>query len=282
MVQPYVAYEFTLAPLEPTREILIAELAQLDFESFEETENGLLAYVPQVDDPKEAIDQIQILEQLGSAITYTRKIIPPKNWNAVWERDFKPVHISDQCVIRAPFHAATSCQYEIVIQPKMSFGTGHHATTTLMLQRLLELDVAGKKVLDMGTGTGVLGILANKMGAQAIDALDIDSWSFENAKENCALNGCTEVEVQLGDIDTVPAKEYDLILANINRNVLLHHIPHYAALLAPNGVLLMSGFYEKDLAALEEIANFNGLLLEKYSVTNDWTAALFKPQASTK
>jgi ribosomal protein L11 methyltransferase len=275
MVRPYLAYTFTISPLEPTREILVAELAQLGFESFEETATGLLAYIPE-DEAPENISELYVVQQAKNSIRYTTETIAPKNWNAQWEADFKPVHVGDRCVIRAPFHPEPSCDYDVVIQPKMSFGTGHHETTELMVQLLLDTDCSGKKVLDMGTGTGVLAILAEKMGAASVAAFDIDSWSYENSKENCTLNHCTKVEVHLGDTTAVTATDFDIIIANINRNVLLQQLPDYAKRLRPSGVLLLSGFYLNDLQVLKEKATFNGLKWEHHIVKNDWTAAIFR------
>lgn len=232
-------------------EILTAELADYPFESFAAEGGVLKAYIPQLQlvDCKGEVDAL--LDRYGVA---SRRYISieTQNWNALWEQNFSPVDVDGRLLIRAPFHpAAAEGMAEVVIMPKMSFGTGHHATTCLMAGALLDLDVAGRRVLDMGSGTGVLAIVAAKRGAASVDAVDIDEWADANCRENCAANGVADrVHPELGDVRRIAGRHYDLILANINRNILLADMPAYAAALDAGGELLLSGFLEPDVAIL--------------------------------
>lgn len=224
----YWEYAFTVKPIQPGSDILIAELGALGFESFVETGEGILAYINKEDWEEHLLDSLIILKNPEFQCSYQKREIAQQNWNAVWESSFEPILVGDQCVVRAPFHPRSKVVYDIVIAPKMSFGTGHHETTFMMLQHILEQDFKGKSVLDMGSGTGVLSILAEKMGAARIDAIDIDHWCYVNALENVELNQCKKIKVHKGDATLLLGRKYDTILANINRNILIKDIPIYA------------------------------------------------------
>jgi ribosomal protein L11 methyltransferase len=272
----YLEYRFSVLPSEPGTEILIAELAEAGFESFVETEDGVTAYIQKGDWNEEILNDIQILHSNEFEISFTSELIDQVNWNEEWERNFEPIEITDTCVVRAPFHKNYKLPYEIIIEPKMSFGTGHHETTHMMLEFLLETDMQGKTVLDMGCGTAVLAILAEMRGASMIDAIDIDQWCVENSRENVARNNCTHIDVFLGDGSWLKDEDtYDIIIANINRNILLHDIPAYAYSLKKGGTLLLSGFYSEDLGIITEACNKLQLLYVENKERNNWVAAKF-------
>ncbi len=272
----YIEYDFTIAPLQPGSEILMAELGELEFESFVEDDSGLQAYIKKEYWNPDIIKKVRILSNPEFEIKFSIKEVEPRNWNATWEQDFMPIQIGSQCVVRAPFHPQAQVAYDIVIAPKMSFGTGHHETTQMMLQHVLNRDVAGKSVLDMGCGTGVLAILAAMKGASPVDAIDIDPWSYVNARENVLRNAQDHIRVLEGDSSILPDQTYTIILANINRNILLEDIPVYAQHLNPAGTLILSGFYLKDLPLISEKCAQNGLLLQEELEQNNWVAAVFK------
>ncbi len=259
-------------------DILIAELAEIGYESFVETEDGVDAYVQAMLFNESRIQEIVQKYQPQTAIVYSYNTSERKNWNEEWEKNYQPIRIKDLCLVRASFHPAdASFPYEIIINPKMSFGTGHHETTAQMLESQLEIPHQGKQVLDVGCGTGILSVMASKLNAAIVDAFDIDDWAVENAIENAQLNNCPNVHVQKGTIQEVKlASAYDIILANINRNVLLNEIPKYAALLPGQGWLLVSGFYEKDLEDIEKIAAQNSLKKVRQKVKNQWMAVVFQ------
>jgi len=275
MAEVYIEYTFHIKPLQPGVDILIAQLGELDFESFSETDDGLQAYILEAHDKDNLLEDIQILHNLEFSISHTRSRIEPTNWNAEWERNFEPIEVDGKCTVRAPFHPKTDMEYDIVIVPKMSFGTGHHATTHLMIKHLLRLDLQHKKVLDMGCGTGILAILAAMRGAKAIDAIDNDRWCYENALENVERNGTPQVRVKLGDATLLGGKSYDVIIANINRNILLADIPAYASCLNETGILLLSGFYTEDIPALTEVCNPQGINFIMNFEKNNWVACKF-------
>jgi len=258
----YLELTINVTPKEPWTEIIIADLADKGFESFVETDEGLLAYAKSSDINVENPILGTILNETDLNFNYQMevKIIPHQNWNAVWEADFKPVVVEEYCTILAPFHDQSNITgMPIIIQPKMSFGTGHHQTTWMMSKALFELDFQPKTVLDMGTGTGVLAFISEKLGAERIVAVDIEDWSVENTIENAERNECTKIEAICGDIDKVPDLGYDLILANINKNILKAHLPSYSNLLKRGGTLLLSGFFESDADELLAVANPLGL-----------------------
>ena len=251
-------------------EILTAELADFPFESFE-TEGGLLkAYIPAVRLSGCKTDVDALLARRGVEGRYA--VIPTQNWNASWESDFPPVDVEGRLRIRAPFHdPAPAGEMEAVVLPRMSFGTGHHATTWFMSRAVLGLGVAGRTGLDMGSGTGVLAIVAAKCGAAHVDAVDIDDWADENCRENVAANGVADrVEPMLGDVGRIAGRRYDFILANINRNVLVADMPAYAAALDAGGWLLMSGILEADVAPLSEAARAAGFSVTGHALRDGW------------
>lgn len=262
----YIEVTINLTPRMPWSDILIAELADLGFESFVETVTGIQAYAP------ESIGNVAaILQQTSLATTnevtveMTTAVIAHQNWNAQWEADFEPVIVDDRLAILAPFHdeSAFQNQHKIIIQPQMSFGTGHHQTTFLMSQFLMDLEPVPQHILDMGTGTGVLAILAEKRGCSDIVAVDIESWSVENTKENAVRNQCSHITALEGDVDCLTGRKFDMILANINKNILKAHLPAYAELLKENGLLYLSGFFFSDVTELTaEAAKSNFTVLE--------------------
>ena len=273
----FLEFSFVISPLQPASEILMAELGQFPFESFLETQGGLNAYIKKEDFKEEFLDGIQILSHPDFKIEYTRQEIQQQNWNANWEAHFDAIKIGVDCMVRAPFHEKDpQVNYDIEIMPKMSFGTGHHETTRMMLEHLLEQQLDGLSVLDMGSGTGVLAILAAMKGAAHVDAIDIDPWSYLNAKENVQRNGQAHINVYEGDAGVLGSRNYDLILANINRNILLSDIPSYARHLNAKGRLILSGYYESDQSLITDVCEAAGLQLYKKASNNNWVATVFK------
>jgi ribosomal protein L11 methyltransferase len=268
----YIEYNFTVYPKEPTTEILIAELGLAGFESFVENENGVTAYIQKDDWNAEVLKGIFILTSDEFSIEYEQKEIEQTNWNAEWEKNFQPIQVDDLVSIRAPFHKNPNLKYDIVIEPKMSFGTGHHETTHMMVQHLLQLGLENKKVLDMGCGTGILAIFAEMRGANPTDAIDIDNWCYQNSLENVERNNCHHISVFEGDSSLLVNKKYDLIIANINRNILLMDIRIYAGCLNDNGILLLSGFYQDDIPMIDQEVSKYGLKLETVIERNNWVA----------
>ncbi len=276
MSEAYREISFTIDPLAAARDILIAELSLLPYESFLETEEGLKAYIREVDFDEQALSKLNILESAEIKIEFQTKLIPEENWNAKWEGQFNPILVDDLCYVRAPFHETRDVAYEIEIMPKMSFGTGHHETTFLMIRQMLQMDISAKKVLDMGCGTGVLAILACKMGAEEVRAIDIDTWSFENARENAERNACSHISVEQGDAVLLKGdKTYGIILANINRNVLVTDIPVYASRLKKEGCLLLSGFYVEDMESITSVCELAGLRMENFLEKHNWVSAKY-------
>lgn len=273
----YVRCTLELEPLQPATDIFIASLSELGFESFEETEKGLKAYIQEPQWDEAAFLGIPFFHNEAWKVNSRWEIVEPENWNAVWERDYKPIHVGDRCMVRAPFHPQPlGVEFDIVISPKMSFGTGHHQTTRLMLDYLLDLNVAGASVLDVGTGTGVLAILCGLKGAQHITGIDIDPWSVENAVENAERNGQNEIEVLEGSMDRVSGRQFDVVLANINRNALTEMMAAFSGVLREGGRLLISGFYQEDLPSLQQKAAEHGLVYGSFRVSDLWTAAYFE------
>ncbi|HRB71816.1 MAG TPA: 50S ribosomal protein L11 methyltransferase [Flavobacterium sp.] len=272
MQNNYIGYHFSVEPKELGSEILIAELGETAFESFIETENGLSAYVQKELWNENILDDIQILHSEEFTISYTIEEIEQVNWNEEWEKNFEPIDIDGICQIRAPFHEKNDAQYDIVIEPKMSFGTGHHETTFMMAQHLLETDVTGMKTLDMGCGTAILAILAEMRGAQPIDAIDIDNWCYLNSIENAERNNCKHITVYEGDASLLVDQQYDLIIANINRNILLNDMQAYVDRLNKGGILLLSGFYEEDIPFIDASCTEKGLTYVKKFQKNNWVS----------
>jgi len=281
--------ELTLTVAPDYADILTAELAELGYESFVETDEGLNAYITEADFDEESVQQLIARYAPQTAIAYTVTSLEKRNWNAEWERDYASIEVADKVRVRASFHEQDErFQYDIVINPKMSFGTGHHETTAMMLEHQLLFDIAGKTVLDIGCGTGILAILAAKMGAKAVLAFDIEEWAVENARENADLNDCPQLTVFQGTIaninppdnvlDWTPAL-FDVVLANINRNVLLAEIPIYTDLIKLGGYLLVSGFYEQDAVDIERRATACGLQPVQGMTTNRWTSLVYQKPA---
>lgn len=268
----YIEYNFTVSPKEPATEILIAELGNVGFESFVENENGVTAYIQKSEWSHTILEDIFVINSDEFSIEYNQKEVEQTNWNAEWEKNFSPIQVDDLVSIRAPFHENPNLKYDIVIEPKMSFGTGHHETTHMMVQHLLQLYLENKKVLDMGCGTGILAIFAEMKGAKPLDAIDIDNWCYENSLENVTRNNCSNISVYEGDSALLANKKYDVIIANINRNILLMDIKVYANCLNDNGVLLLSGFYQEDIPIIDaEVSRYN-LKLDTFIERNNWVA----------
>lgn len=277
MEYQYTAYKFTISPQQPGTEILLAELGEKDFESFEETDNGLIAYIQQHLDHEDILNDIRILQSNDFTINYTKEKITQVNWNEEWEKNFSPIDVDGICYVRAPFHTTKNADYEIVIEPKMSFGTGHHETTYLMMKYLLKLDVKDKTVLDMGCGTAILAILAMMKGGKQADAIDIDRWCYENSLENIEKNNIQNITVIEGDASVLPtASKYELVIANINRNILLADISQYVKTMKANSDILFSGFYTEDIADIKAEAERNGLVFVDSMEKNNWVALHFQ------
>ncbi|MBI9033304.1 MAG: 50S ribosomal protein L11 methyltransferase [Bacteroidales bacterium] len=271
----YIELNCTINPIEPFRDLLVAELAEIGFESFVETDNGLQAYIIEADFDESKIMSLNVFDLPLCSIEYSFKPIVEQNWNAVWESNYEAVLIADQCYVRAPFHEAIpEVKYDIVIEPKMSFGTAHHPTTSLMTEFVLELDLDNKSFLDMGCGTGLLAILAAKRGAKPVSAIDIDEWAYENSIENCERNQVEYIDVLKGGAEVIEGS-FDIILANINRNILLNDMHHYTDHITAKGTLILSGFYEHDLAMIQEKAEGLGYEYQNHKIKNNWVAAKF-------
>lgn len=271
----YTEYNFTISPPNPGTEILMAQLAQVGFDSFEETNTGVKAYISSEENRKTVLDDIQILKSPEFEISFQTQSIQQKNWNAKWESQFQPIEVDGICQIRASFHTKKEMDFNVVINPKMAFGTGHHATTHLMVQFLLKENLTGKTVLDMGCGTGILAILADMKNAKHIDAIDIDEWSYENTLENADLNNCENISVYEGDAKLLKAKKYNVVFANINRNILLRDIGTYSKGLCENGILFLSGFYEADLPSIQKRCEKFGLRYETHKKRDGWVAVKY-------
>ncbi len=269
--------QVSIAASADIAEILMAELAEIGFDIFEENSKGIDAFCLE-----SLFDEAQMKEifdryiGLGS-IDYTLQKIEKQNWNEVWETNYEPIRISDKVFIRASFHEPEAgFQLDIVINPKMSFGTGHHETTSLMVENLFSIDLNGKTVLDAGTGTGILAFVANKLGASKVRGFDIDDWSVENSIENAALNNCEDIPFVKGTIREEDATTYDVLIANINRNILLDEMEEYGNRLVSGGYLLLSGFYTQDVSTLEKKAASFGIQKIKSLEKNNWVSMLLK------
>ncbi|AFL79931.1 ribosomal protein L11 methylase [Aequorivita sublithincola DSM 14238] len=271
----YIEYDFKVTPLQPGTEILIAELGYAGFESFVETEVGVTAYIQKDEWNETILEDVNILDSEEFKIKYTSSEIEQVNWNEEWEKNFDPIEVDGKCTVRAPFHPKRNFEYEIVIEPKMSFGTGHHETTFMMLQFILENDFEGKTVLDIGCGTAVLAILAEMRGASKLDAIDIDDWCVENSLENIQRNNCEDISVFLGDASLLSGRKYNVIIANINRNILLNDMETYRNSLNDGGELYLSGFYIEDLPTITETCNNLGFTFVENKEKNRWVAAKF-------
>ncbi|WP_196890897.1 50S ribosomal protein L11 methyltransferase [Aureivirga marina] len=276
MNEIYIEYDFKVNPVIPGNEILIAELGMVGFESFVENEEGFKAYIQKKEWNENIMEEISILNSEMFTISYEVKEIEQVNWNEEWEKNFEPIQVADLVSVRAPFHENPNLKYDIVIEPKMSFGTGHHETTNLMIQQLIDLELENKKVLDMGCGTGILAIFAEMKGAQPIDAIDIDNWCYENSLENVERNNCKHISVYEGEASLLEGKSYDVIIANINRNILLNDIKTYEKCLNEGGILLLSGFYTEDIPMMDEKASNLGMKLDRTLELNNWVSLKYK------
>lgn len=270
--------EFKISCSEPFREILIAELSEVGFDSFMETDEGIDAYIQEDLIDREAYQEIIDRYREAGSIVVTEGKMPKVNWNEEWEKNYDPIFVADQVYVRASFHKPRpEFKYEIHINPKMSFGTGHHATTFLMLSHQLSVVHSAKRVLDIGAGTGILAIMAHKLGATAIDAFDIDEWCVENGNENFDLNQMPHVRMGKGTVREVkPQGEFDIVLANINKNVLLEEMEIYEGLIIKGGKLLLSGFYQHDVTDVQNKAASFGLSLLNQKTKDNWAALIFE------
>ncbi len=269
----------TVSPAEPGREILISDLSDIDFEGFLETEEGVEAYIEESELDMTKVEEIfNRLREAEFEVSCTTSVAEEKNWNEEWEKNFDAVEIKDLCRIRAPFHESKAgFKKEILIMPKMSFGTGHHATTSMMVENLMTVKTEGP-LLDMGSGTAVLAIVARKLGVEDVTAIDIDEWAFENAPDNCELNDINDIVILKGDASLLGKKKFNTVLANINRNVLLEDIPVYASVLNKNGQLFVSGFYVEDLPMIQDVAVRSGFIFNGNLTQNNWVSARFTKQ----
>ena len=268
----YLGYHFTVEPKDMGSEILVAELGELPFESFIESDFGVTAYIQKQFWNETILEEVQILNSPEFIISYTIEEIEQVNWNEEWEKNFEAIDVDGKCHVRAPFHPKTNAEFDIIIEPKMSFGTGHHETTHMMIQHLLETDVAEMKTLDMGCGTAILAILAEMKGAKPIDAIDIDNWCYLNSIENAERNNCKNITVYEGDAAILKDKKYDLIIANINRNILLNDMQSYVDCLNPKGTILFSGFYTEDIPFIDASCIEKGLTFVKKLERNNWVS----------
>lgn len=272
----YIQVDIKLSEKKPYSDIITAKLNEIEFESYQETDSGLQAYIQKIHFNKELLDDVFKILDKKVDYDFTVKEIQQQNWNAHWEGSFDPIHINEQCIIRADFHSATGLPFELIITPKMSFGTGHHATTFLMANELFGLELKEKSVLDMGSGTGVLSILSEKLGAKNCIGIDIDDWADKNAKENAILNTCKKTEFELGDVTKIEGRKFDVVLANINRNIILADLGKYCAALNAEGDILLSGFYKEDEHLIIEKAAELSLKLIASKEKENWLLLHFK------
>ncbi|MDP2338154.1 MAG: 50S ribosomal protein L11 methyltransferase [Bacteroidota bacterium] len=273
----YTKISFKLNPdSEENREILVACLSDLTFESFDENEHFVMGYIPGESFDLNEINAITTT--LPFSVHTENEMIPDQNWNEIWEKNyFKPLLIGGRCLVRAPFHAEYEpAEFELVIEPKMAFGTGNHETTTLVAEQILGMDLTGKTVLDMGCGTGILGMLASLKGAKSVTAIDIDTWSFESTVENARLNNILNIEAKLGDASLLGEEKYEIIFANIHKNVIINDLPVYESVLQPEGTLYLSGFYTHDMPDVKRKAESLKLREAGYHEKNNWVVYSFK------
>lgn len=270
----YLAYEFRVKPVQPGAEILMAFVSEFAFESFETTDDGFIGYINEAHVAGLYFD----FELVDITYSYVVNKIETVNWNAEWENNFEPVLVDDLLCIRAPFHKKnTSVKHEIIIMPKMSFGTGHHQTTRLVCKNMFATDFKNKRVLDMGCGTGILTILAKHLGAKDVTGIDIDEWSVENAKENCETNHFPEINIYKGDVSSLETENpFDVIIANINKNILKQQIPVYSKTIRPGGTLFLSGFFTTDVEDLNAVASTNGFEFVATENENEWAVMVLR------
>lgn len=271
----YLEFNFKISPLQPWNDILMAELIEIGFDSFTEEHDGILAYIQTELFKEEALEEVHLLQNPDIKISYTFQEMPNINWNEEWEKNFSPINVENQVSIRAEFHGDQNLPHEIIIQPKMSFGTGHHATTYLMIQQMLDMDFENKTVLDMGCGTSVLAIFAKQQNAGKTVAIDIDEWSVENSVENAARNNVS-LEISQGTAENLGKENFDIILANINRNILISDIPTYVSVLNSGGQLLLSGLCFFDVDDILEVCTQQNLTLKKKLQREEWVSLVLE------
>lgn len=272
----YYACSFSNPDNEVLKDMFMELLGTIGFDSFMDTEDGFDAYCQESALDETELDEILRMEQFANVSLLKKELIPDQDWNATWEASYDPVIINELCRIRAPFHKVEGTyKYDLVIEPKMSFGTAHHETTSQIIELMLQSEFSGLNVLDMGSGTGVLAILAKKLGSAMTVAIDNDEWAYRNALDNIRLNDENEIVVELGDATSLNDRQFDVILANINRNILLRDMKEYVKSLVENGRIFFSGFYEEDLVLITKEAEHLGLKYVNHVTKNNWTAAVF-------
>lgn len=259
------------------KDLLIQDLAAMGFDTFEDTDEGFAGYIAAAKFDRNVLEVLLIGQPEGFVVDYTYQEIQPQNWNKVWESNFDPIVIDEVCYIRATFHEPKpSYDYEIIIDPKMAFGTGHHQTTSMMVRYILENEMKGANVLDMGCGTGILAILAAKKGAKQVLAIDYDPVCIESTEENLVLNKVTDIQTAIGSVEQLGEQKFDVIFANINRNILLDHLSAYAAAMEPGGKLYLSGFFvEKDLEIMNAEAKRIGFAYQEHQEDGKWAASKY-------
>lgn len=266
----YLEFDFKVTPKQPWTDILVTELAEVGFESFVEQPEGTQAYIQANVFNEETLKQISVLSMPEVTVAYTQKIIPSQNWNETWESAFEPIEINEKCWIRAPFHSVDNRPYDVLISPQMAFGTGHHETTFLISQTLFNIPLKNKTVLDMGCGTGVLALLAEKLGALNVLAIDIDEYAYENTVLNLSLNESKNITVKKGDASAIGNQQFEIIIANINKNILMNDLQTYAQAMLPKAQLFLSGFFKTDVEELTYCAQKVGLQFVNSVQKNDW------------
>ena len=272
----YYACSFTNPDNENLKDMFMELLGEIGFDSFMDTDEGFDAYCQEPLLNEEELNDILQMEQFANVKLIKKELIPDQDWNATWEASYEPVIINEFCRIRAPFHKVEgSYKYDLIIEPKMSFGTAHHETTSQIIELMLQSDFTGQNLLDMGSGTGVLAILAKKLGSATTVAIDNDEWAYRNALDNIRLNDENEIIVELGDASSLNDRQFDVILANINRNILLRDMKEYVKCLVDGGKIFFSGFYEEDLVLIKKEAERLGLTYSNHVTKNNWTAAVF-------
>lgn len=279
-MKSYIEVQLQINPYNETvKDIIIAQLSEMGYDSFreEDAEEQVFAYIEKVAFDEQELKNMIEEFPLELQISYSYSKLEEKNWNEEWEKNyFAPIVIGDQCVVKSSFHKdVPDCKYTITINPKMAFGTGHHQTTGLMMQELLKEDFTGQTVLDMGCGTAILAILASMRNAKEVVAIDIDQWAYDNAIENLSLNNIHNVTIQIGGADLLGQIQFDTIIANINRNILLQDMAAYSNVLKSGGVLYMSGFYTEDIPVIEKEAVNHNLTLDYFTEKDNWAGVRF-------
>lgn len=275
----YIEVKFTCDPYsEAAKDVIAALAAEIGFESFVDSSSGTNGYIPSSQFDKKVLDEMIANFPLETKITYQVTEIEGKDWNEEWEKNFfQPLVIDNKCIVKSSFHKVSEVyDYNIIIDPRMAFGTGHHQTTELMIRSILDENMEGKSLLDMGCGTAILAILASKRGADSILAIDIDQWAYDNAIDNLKLNDVHNIEVQTGGAELLNKQEFDVILANINRNILLNDIHRYSGVLKEKGTLFLSGFYAEDIPAIKAECVQNGLHYVSHKEKDNWVAVKFQ------